>query len=140
MPKIERTRCAYQTKRLRLATSFARLRSVSARSLAYCSVVVIAWVFSWVDGLHDMLNKLYPSGRERQHSEKDGAMFPTLNIGFAVGTFAIMNRHFDYPQSHACRTEDKLEIAKRIEVAEKVPVCGELEIILAISSLSSVRH
>src|ERR1051325_4627758 len=109
--------------------SFARLRSVSARSLAYCSVVVIAWVFSWVDGLHDMLNKLYPSGREHQHSQKNGAMFPALNVGFPVGALAIMDRHFDDPQSHARRAEDKLEIAERVEVAKEVPVCGELEII-----------
>ncbi len=64
--------------------------------------------------------RLHLSEREHEHASQKPAMAETVDLGLAIGAARVTHRHFDNLEVVLGRTEQQVEIAERVEVAENM--------------------
>ena len=67
-------------------------------------------------------------------------MAPSRDICFAVDAFTIANWNFHDLQPHSSGAKNQIEVAERIEVAEKRTVVGQLEIVQTANYLGATQR
>ena len=65
-----------------------------------------------------LLEPLYLSKRENHHPEQQESVAETADLGLAVGPAPVADRNFDDFQVHLAGSEQQIEVAERIEIAE----------------------
>src|SRR5262245_14968621 len=67
--------------------------------------------------------KFQAAGGEEHHAQKQPAVAPAMDVGLPVSARPVADGQINQTQVEFCRTEDQVEIAERVEVAEVSAIC-----------------